>query len=178
MIRFIISACVEGVIKRLSGAGLIDIESREYFQHYGFTSRPLPGGEAIAVADGNHIVIVASDDRRYRIALEKGEAALYTDEGDKVHLKRGRVIEIVGGEKIVADTKAAEVTASVSATVTAPEINLGGDRGTLLSLIDERILALLNSHTHEGVTPGTGVSGPMSQPITVAQVGTVKTKAA
>lgn len=126
MIRGIVKSVVEGVVKRFSAFGRPDetIDNREYFQHYGYTSRPKAGAEIIIIREGGHFVAVASDDRRYRIALEEGEVALYTDEGDKVHLKRGRIIEIVGGEKIVATTKVAEVTAAISMTVTSPEVTV------------------------------------------------------
>ena len=126
MIRGIVRSVIEGVIKRFSayGRGGETIDNREYFQHYGFSSRPLEGAELIIIREGGHFVACASDDRRYRLALENGEVALYTDEGDKIHLKRGRIIEIVGGEKIIASTKVAEVTASESATVTTPVLTV------------------------------------------------------
>lgn len=71
--------------------------SGELFQHYGFSSAPLPGAEYLAVPVGGnskHTIVVASEDGRYRIALQDGEVSLYTDEGDYVHMKRGRVIEV------------------------------------------------------------------------------------
>jgi len=100
-IRSIISSVVEGVIKRISGAGRIGetFTNREYFQHYGFTSRPLSGAEGIFIVQGNNVIAIASDDRRYRFAIEDGELALYTDEdkdsfGHRIHFKRNREIEI------------------------------------------------------------------------------------
>ena len=77
MIRGIIDSIVEGAIKRVSMKGLAgeSISSREAFQHYGFTSRALAGAEGILVRDGNHLVLIAEDDRRYRIALAEGEVA-------------------------------------------------------------------------------------------------------
>jgi len=160
MIRGIIQGVIEGVIKRFTASGRPGetITNREYFQHYGFTSRPLEGAEAIIIKEGNHIVMIASDDRRYRIALEEGEVALYTDEGDKIHLKRDRTIEIVSGNKLVATvdnevditTKMAVVTASTSCQVNSPVINLGGDRGGLQAICDERLIAWLSAHTHSG----------------------------
>ena len=76
----------------------------ERLQNYGFTSNPLPGAEAVALAVGgtrNHAVVVVCDDRRYRLkGLESGEVAVYTDEGDKIVLKRGNVIEITSATKV------------------------------------------------------------------------------
>jgi phage gp45-like len=134
MIRGIVNSVVEGKIKLFSALGRIGeiFSNREYFQHYGFTSRPLSGAEIILIREGNHIIAVASDDRRYRIALEDGEVALYTDEGDKIHLKRDKTIEIVSRNKLVATvenevditTKVAKVTASESANITSPEVTI------------------------------------------------------
>ena len=71
--------------------------SGEQMQYYGFTSAPLPGAEFIALPIGGnskHVVVIASEDGRYRVMLKDGEVALYTDEGDYIHMKRGRLIEI------------------------------------------------------------------------------------
>ncbi|SDZ38989.1 phage baseplate assembly protein domain-containing protein [Pseudomonas salomonii] len=71
--------------------------SGELMQHYGFTSAPLPGAEFVAIPVGGnskHTVVVASEDGRYRVVIKDGEVALYTDEGDHIHMKRGRLIEI------------------------------------------------------------------------------------
>lgn len=81
----------------------------ERFQHYGYTSRPHPGGEAVFVALGGiraHSVIVADDDGRHRPRdLETGEVCLYTDEdqfagGHRVIFKRGQKIEIRAGDEV------------------------------------------------------------------------------
>jgi len=178
MIRGIIDSIVEGAIKRVSMKGIAgeSISSREAFQHYGFTSRALAGAEGILVRDGNHLVLIAEDDRRYRIALAEGEVALYTDEGDKIHLKRGRVIEIVGGEQVTVATKVLEATASLSATVISPEINLGGARGGLRRLIDERFKALFDNHAHSNVQPGSGTTGPPTAALDVAACSTDATR--
>lgn len=75
--------------------------SAELAQHYGFSSAPLPGAEYVVIPIGgnsSHCVVVASEDGRYRLQLKDGEVSLYTDEGDYVHMKRGRVIEVVTDE--------------------------------------------------------------------------------
>jgi len=76
----------------------------ERFNEYGFTSVPLDGSEAIVVSIGgnrDHSVIIKADDRRYRMkGLKGGEVAIYTDEGDKIHLKRNKIIFIKGGDKM------------------------------------------------------------------------------
>lgn len=70
----------------------------EHFEPYGFTSNAHPGAEGIALfvgGDRSHGVVVCVADRQFRLqGLESGEVALYTDEGDYLHFKRGRVIEV------------------------------------------------------------------------------------
>jgi len=70
----------------------------ERVQDYGFTGNPLPGAEAITLFVGgnrDHGLIIKVDDRRYRLkALKGGEVAMYTDEGDFIHMKRDRNIEV------------------------------------------------------------------------------------
>ena len=87
----------------------------ERYQHYGFTSVPHPGAEAITLSIGgsrDHVVVVADGDRRYRLkGLADGEVAIYDDLGQAVHLKRSG-IEVYGTEKV---------------TVTAPETEFTGN---------------------------------------------------
>lgn len=71
-------------------------EDAERFQQYGLTSHPLTGAEAVALSVGgrrDHLLVISVDDRRHRLKdLAPGEVALYTDEGARVHLKRGRIV--------------------------------------------------------------------------------------
>lgn len=100
---------------------LLDTETRsgcERFQAYGFTSHPHPGAEAVVLFVGgrrDHGLVIAVDDRRYRLTgLAPGEAALYTDEGDYVHLQRGRIVEVKAGTKVRVDAPLAEFTGNVT----------------------------------------------------------------
>jgi len=192
--RGIINTIQEGFIKIFSSFGRIDepFDDGEYFQHYGFTSRPLPGGELIFISSGNNYFGIASDDRRYRLQVENGEVALYTDEGDKVHFKRNKTIEIVCGNKLTATvenevdvtTKVAKVTASTSCEIDSPQVTINASAscgvtspavtinasgsciinspsvllgaGATRSVVDERMLAAYNNHTH----PPGGVPSP------------------
>ncbi|WP_178086394.1 phage baseplate assembly protein V [Escherichia coli] len=82
---------------QLNGLAGEQLDGAEYFQHYGLTTSPPPGSMGIAVPlNGNtsHTVVVATEHGAYRLTeLKPGEVALYTDEGAKIVLKRGRVIE-------------------------------------------------------------------------------------
>ena len=136
MIRSVLSSVVEGVIKRFSGSGRPDetFTSREHFQHYGFTSIPQNGAEGIVLQEGNYFILIGEDDRRYRLAINAGEVALYTDEGDAVYLKRGNTIELRTKTLQIGDATASHA------------IPLG-----------DTLETWLNAHTH--MTP-TGPSGP------------------
>ncbi len=164
--RVIISAVREGQIKRFDASGLAGetFTDREMFQHYGFTSQPQDGAEAILIGIGNVLYLIAEDDRRYRIALAQGEVALYTDEGDVIHFKRGKEIDITSGGKVV---------------VTAPDVEMGG--GSLEALIDARIKTIYDAHTHNvvGVQAGSGtiVSATPTIPLDLSSCSTTKTKA-
>jgi phage gp45-like len=105
LVRSIVTSVTEGVIKRFGGTGRPreSFADREYFQHYGFTSRPKQGAEAVVLLQGNQIIVIGSDDRRYRIPVEDGEVALYTDEGDSIHFKRGRKIMVKAGSLVDLD---------------------------------------------------------------------------
>lgn len=102
----------------------------ERFQQYGFTNVPLPGAESVVVFPGGNRengICIAIDDRRFRLkGLAGGEVALYTDEGDKIHFKRGNIIDI--------DCKTLELGV-----------------GTLEKILNgETFQAFFNAHTHTG----------------------------
>jgi len=124
-------------------------DDMERLQEYGFTSRPLSGAEAVVLfPNGSRELglVIAIDDRRYRLQpLEEGEVALYTDEGDKVHMKRGGTIEIVAASMVKVDS---------------PAIELGS--GTLEKLVNgEAFQTLFNNHVHTG-NLGAPTSPPMN----------------
>ena len=178
MIRGLITSVVEGAIKRFSASGRADeeINDREMFQHYGFTSRALPSAETIIINDGNLYFSVAEDDRRYRIEIEEGEVALYDDLDQVVHLTRDGIVAS-SPTKITAEAPEIIATASTSCQVNSPFINLGGNRGDLRYLIDERIISWLTGHTHSGVQGGSATSGGPVQSLSISNVGTTITKA-
>ena len=149
---------------RLLGEELLDAVER--FQQYGFTSVPHAGAEAIALSVGghrSHTVIINVDDRRYRLkGLEGGEVALYSDEGDAVHLKRGRIVEIRAGALLRLITPLVECTGSVTG---AGSITAGGDITAAGDILDQTgsgnartvrgMREVYNAHTHTGDSGGT-----------------------
>lgn len=99
-VRLMITRCVLSAINDQSGIQIVQIKTlasrtgdgAERFQNYAFTSVPLPGAEGIlAAVMGNfdHGVVIAMDDRRYRVkGLQPGEAAMYTHKDKEAHKHR------------------------------------------------------------------------------------------
>lgn len=125
----------------------------EHFEPYGFTSNAQPGAEGLIAflgGDRSHGVVLCIADRRFRLKeLEPGEVALYTDEGDCLHFKRGRVLEI--------KTLTLRVTAEEAVEFDTPVIRTTGrieSDGDQLAAGVSQI-----NHPHDGVQPGPGQTG-------------------
>lgn len=129
------------------------LDGAEHWQPYGFTYKPHAGAEALVLAVGGHrahSVVIACADRRYRLtALEDGEVALYTDEGDKIYFKRGNVIDIV--------THTLNISASTAVNFDTPVINTTGQ---IVSVGDQVAGGISQTgHTHSGVQAGSASTG-------------------
>lgn len=105
--RAVVKLVNDGTKLQALQLALLDGETRdqvERFQQYGFTSVPQQGAEGVVLfigGDRAHGVVVAVDDRRYRLkGLQNGEVAVYTDQGDSIVLKRGGVIEFNASSSI------------------------------------------------------------------------------
>ena len=109
------------------------LDGVERFQEYGFTSHPHKDAEAILLALGgmrSHSVVIAVDDRRYRLTeLERGEVALYTDEDDadgkhRIHLKRGKKIEMYSGDDTTLKMEPGEIEANVQSAANRSKVRI------------------------------------------------------
>ncbi|WJV61348.1 phage baseplate assembly protein V [Pectobacteriaceae bacterium C52] len=123
----------------------------EHIEPYGFTSAPHVGAEAVAVymdGDRSHGVVLVVGDRRYRVTgLQAGEVAIYTDEGDSIVLKRGRVIDVT--------TKTFIVNATEKMTVNTPLLEVPvGDISDKKSTL-QGVRDTFNGHDHPGDSGGT-----------------------
>lgn len=119
--RGVLELAKDGEGMQMLKAALLADENRddiEYFQDYGFTSRPKAGAEALVVCpQGNrdHMIAVKVADRRFRLKdLQNGEVAIYTDEGDKIHFKRGNNIEVVAATKVIITCPESEFSGNVT----------------------------------------------------------------
>jgi phage baseplate assembly protein V len=99
--RAVLNVVDDGAGEQTVQASLLAGETRdniERMQQYGFSSVPLAGAEGVFLSLGavrdNGVMIIAGD-RRFRAkGLQGGEVAIYTDEGDRITLKRNHEIEI------------------------------------------------------------------------------------
>lgn len=156
---------------QLSGLAGLPKDGAEHFEPYGFTSRPLLGAEylqASLVGDGSHTVVVVATDRRHRIAnLKPGEVAIFTDEGDSIVLKRGRLIEVTthtlrinAQTNVEINTDLLQVTATTKAIFTTPLVE------TSANLTVGGILSALNGYSLGGVL-AVGVASKITGSITL-----------
>jgi phage baseplate assembly protein V len=125
----------------------------EHFEPYGLTSNPLEGAEVLTAfigGDRSHAVVLVASDRRYRIQeLKPGEVAIYTDEGDRIHFKRGRIIDI--------ETETLNIKASGSVNFDTPTITQSGQ---IVSQGDQVAAGISQiHHVHTSTQPGSGQSG-------------------
>lgn len=122
------------------GIGNENLRGIELFQQYGFTSHPLPGTMGIVLPLGgvsSHSIVIATEHGAYRLkSLQPGEVALYTDEGAKIVLKRGKLIEAdcetfrvnctgfeVNCKQAAVNCDTWATTATDSASFTTPELS-------------------------------------------------------
>jgi phage baseplate assembly protein V len=136
---------------------------------YGFASFPLPGSNALVIfptGDRSNGVVVATDDPRYRVKLQPGEAALYDDLGKKVHLTRTKIVIDAAGQDVEIDNAGTvTINATTAVIMNTPLLKVSGD------IIDNYatntrtmggMRTVYNTHTHND--PQGGVTGAPNQP--------------
>lgn len=125
-------------------------------QQYGISSKPKPGSQAVTIfisgsrAEGVTIATKgAGADMEFH--LDEGEVALHTDEGDSVHLKRGRIVEIT--------TETLRITASTAVEIDSPKLSTTGNvqaDGDLQDALGtvSTLRTAFNSHVHNSAAVG------------------------
>ena len=171
LVRRVRNAAARGVVRLVNDeakmqalqVGLLADETAdgiERFQEYGFRSYPFAGAEAAVIflgGDRSHGLAVAVDDRRYTVALDEGEVAIFDDQGQRVHIKRDR-IDIVSGTEVRVTAPLIKAVASSKVRIESPTLectgdikdNCDSDGRTMASMRD-----IFNSHTHPGDSGGT-----------------------
>lgn len=132
---------------QIQGEGGQPLSDIEHLEPFGFTSHPLPGAEPIAIAfngNGSHTVVILVNDKRYRLVIDEGEAAMYNHHGDYVHIKNDRSIAVKAATRVHADTPEIYCTGIVKAADFMTHNGVSVD-----------------SHTHnENNVPGGATDGP------------------
>ena len=146
MLRIIVisDGDIPGFLKSMTAHGLLSevLTDVEYMEHYGLSSRPMPGAIGLATETGTRVEVHATDDPRCRPQLAPGDTCLYDFRGRKILL--------------------GPLGASISG---ASAINLGDTiAGNLRRLIDERFIALFNAHVHPVGNANTGASTTQMDP--------------
>jgi phage baseplate assembly protein V len=124
-------------LAQIDGVAGEQLQDAELMQHYGITSNPPAGSMVVVLPLGGktaHGIVIATEHASYRLAgLASGEVAIYSDEGDSVVLKRGRVIEVTthtlrinAAEAVEINTKTLTVTATADVTLTTPTQTVSG----------------------------------------------------
>lgn len=110
----------------------------EYMEPYGFTSRALAGAEGVVLnvgAQRGACVALSLGNRQYRLrALQSGEVALYTDEGDKLVFERGNMVRLTTKSLVVEAAEAVTLNAGRKVTLNAPETEVTGHLTVLKGL--------------------------------------------
>lgn len=116
-----------GDIQQVQVSGLADetIQDLELMQHFGFTSVPPAGTQAVVIPLGGkttHGIIVATENGLFRVKnLKNGEVAIYDSSGSTIILKNGRVIDIEC-DTFNIKCKQYSVTASSGANFKTPKL--------------------------------------------------------
>lgn len=169
-----------GPVQLFQGEGLAgeQLQDNELMQHYGFTSRPPAGFMYVCLPIGGktaHGIAVATEHASYRMkGLKSGEMAIYTDEGDSILLKRGRVIEVTtqtfrvnAGAAIELNAPTITGNASTGITLNTPTVAASADVTAQGEIRDHGtktmsgMRGIFNTHTHN---ENNAAGGPTNQP--------------
>jgi phage baseplate assembly protein V len=120
-----------------AGAELAD--DLERFQQYGFTASPLEGAEALVLAVNGvkaHGVVIAVDDRRYRLTgLPGGDVAMYDFRGQLVRMS-ATGITIYTPQTITLDAPNVACTGNLQV---AGDVQLGGEGGAAVARVGDTV---------------------------------------
>lgn len=139
-------------------------ENMEHLEPYGFTSAAQNGAEAAVLFSGgdrSHGVVITVADRRFRLkGLQRGEVAIYDDQGQSVILTRAGVVVNGGGNPITfINAPKARFEMDVEATGQIKDLCDGAGK----TMADMRLT--YNGHTHKENGDGGGTTDAPDQPM-------------
>ena len=140
--------------QRVQISGLADetLQALEYMQHFGLTSNPPEGTDAVVIPLGgksSHGIIIATENGSFRLKnLQSGEVAVYDQSGSSIVLKHGRRIEM--------DCDKLNITAPGGVTITAPNVDCSAQLTAAGQINGNGGMAVQGGN-------GTTISGPLEQ---------------
>lgn len=153
----------ETQLKGLSGEALDRVQR---FQHFGFSSNPPAGSEAIIVSLGGNrenSVVIATENRNVRFKnLASGETAIYTDDGTYIVLKKAGQVEVKAATKLTVDVPNSEFTGNVDIKGTLNVVQSATLQATLQVAQDVTAQANVNV---TGIVSASGYTGPSGGPM-------------
>lgn len=166
--RAVLKGCVTSTrVQRLNAEGLAgeQLQDMELLQHFGFTSAPPDGAQIIVIPLGGRTsaaVVVATEHGSYRFKVDnQGEAAMYNQWGDSLHMRKDRTMRAVAGVKLEVVTPLATFSGNMAVTgsiTSGANITAAGDvadQGGAKTMAGMR--TAYNAHTQV-------VSGGVAQP--------------
>lgn len=137
----------EGGIKLEINLGFEETRDElELVQQYGMSSRPSVGSQAVTLflsgsRDSGVVIATKGMGSEMSFSLKEGEVALHTDEGDSVHLKRGRIVAIT--------TETLEIKATTAVKIDSPTVEATGEVSDSVGKLSA-FRQHYNAHTHIG----------------------------
>lgn len=122
-----------------------ETQRSNYWQHFGFCSRPNVDDYLLNFKEKNIVIASGSTNRP---SIDEGETCLYATEDISIILKPSGEINI----------KNANTTIKITST---GNIELGS--GTLKKFVTDTFVSLFNSHTHVCASPGSASATPLPQ---------------
>ncbi len=157
-------------IQQVQVSGLADetIQDLELMQHFGFTSVPPSGTQAVIIPLGGkttHGIIVATENGSFRVKnLKNGETAIYDSSGSTIILKNNRVIDVECDVYNV-KCKTYQVTASEGATINGDLTQADGSFSTSGDVTASGDVSAngtsLSTHKHNEQGDGRPTSAPI-----------------
>lgn len=156
-LRMVVQRAVVEYVHAQNGRPFVQVVSTggepcdaEFVQPFGLASTPVGGAGAVVLnlnGDRSHAIAINVGDNRYRVEVAAGEVALYNQDGAKIHLKAGRIIDIDADQLNINCDVIINGTTDIQGNVTTT--------GTLKN----NNVSVGSTHTHSGVTAGGGTTG-------------------
>jgi phage baseplate assembly protein V len=128
------------------------IDDVEHLEPYGVTTHALPGAEVVVANLGGNrgrSIVLLTHDRRHRVVIAEGEVALYTHQGEMIHLRQDGSIQLKAATSVSIESPLTHITHN---------LQVDGD-ATFNSTVVANGKSIDETHQHTGDSGGT--TGPV-----------------